>query len=427
MKDYYDRGTNSIAEARLISYVQKLNPNLIVLSICFGLVSKVKIILEKTGLLAERRLHRNLIATTNGKANELDPKQMELINLVADPDNINKNVVILGPEGSGKTLLGIEIVKLIVSKYIDKQNLSPQQSRKDIRVIFSACYNDDQPKQVALWKKQVQSIVERDEMKSLHKVKVVEIRAKKEKTPVAYNSVDNLIPNLIHRHREYKKTVIMIDELNPNFELSNWTIYHHMNCTDAQNVQIVFNLKYDFHDMKIRMTANPDDDRGYEEIGTARKFDDVLVFPLSKAQRCSNQIRNFVYYLLMHEFDDYCHKIKRFDHNEDSFNFEPKPIWIETKDAKSFIKSIPRYSHNGQSLFGNRAAEGETVLIYDPDTIESQVKSFCDNSSWTYVAKTEAVGIEFSRVIIYGLKEFHFEAFTRAVNQLIIVTTSSSW
>ena len=46
--------------------------------------------------------------------------------------------------------------------------------------------------------------------------------------------------------------------------------------------------------------------------------------------------------------------------------------------------------------------------------------------NWKYVSMTEAVGIEFSTVIIYGLKEFHFEAFTRALNQLIIVTTAKS-
>ena len=385
----------------------------------------MKNILEKKGLLARQRLERNLITATNGKIIELDREQVELIYQVAYPDNIDKNVVIQGPEGSGKTLLGMEIVKLIANNRVYTQNLTPPQSKKDIRLIFSACHNDNQPNEVNLWKKQIQKIVDRDDLKSLYEVKVEIIGTKMEETPQAYNNENNLILELLRRNNnfgEYEKTIIMIDELNPCFETSHWRVYDDFNCSGVKNVQIVFNIKYDFHDLKIRMKLNKNDAREYVDIDT-QLYENVLVGRLRKAHRCSNQIRNFVYYLLMHDFDNgNLHKFKSFDHDEPSFDSEMKPIWIDLPHWESFIASL---QHNrdreSQSLFEKPE---ETVLIYDPDTIDSTVKSECDNRGWKYVSKTEAVGIEFSTVIIYGLKEFHFEAFTRAVNQLIIVTTS---
>ena len=424
--------TKNLVEDSLVAYVRDLKPNLIVLSICYSQVSKIKKILEKTAVFAERRLERNIIAATNGKAIDLDKKQVELIYEVAKPENINKNVVIQGPEGSGKTLLGIEIVKLIANNYIYNENLSPDQAQEDIRVIFSACYN--QPEEVDLWRKQVENIVERDKMKSSYEVKVEPIKARLEQTPKAYYGDDNLILELIRRNNSYgnyKKTIILIDELNPGFESSDWSIFQHFKCMGVHNVQIVFNLKYDFHDMKIRMKRNENDQSDYEEINILL-LGNVLVGRLRKAHRCSNEIRNFVYYLLMHEFDDddNFHKFKSFNHDESSFDALKKPIWIDTIDADTFYTFVRRNGLNRRSLFEKNP--GKTfVLIYDPDTVElteekRKVKSICDSEDWKYSSKTEVVGSEFSTVIIYGLKEFHFEAFTRAINQLIIVTTAST-
>ena len=426
MKTCYLANSNDINEELLVSKVLDFKPNLIVLSICYSNVSKVKIILERRGVLAERRLERNLIYATNGNAIELDDKQVELFYEVAKPNFINKNVVIQGPEGSGKTLLGIEIVRLIAHNYIYTQHLSPMQSKKDLRVILSACFNEKHPRQVDLWKKQVESIV--NHAHSLYEVEVHTIRARTAQHPQAYNDHNNLILELLKKdtkYGEYKKTIIMIDELNPCFESETWSMYRDLKCRGINNVQIVFNLKYDFHDLKFRMESNANDARSYEDFDTIR-FDNVLVGRLHKAHRCSNEIRNFVHFLLMHAFDD-GYKFKYFDHDESTFSSK-RPVWIDIKDSKSFIASLNHNKGNRESLFehclGDGGTQSKTVLIYDPDTIDSEVKSICDSKRWECVSKTEAVGTEFSRVIIYGLKEFHFEAFTRAVNQLIIVTTS---
>ena len=378
--------------------------------------------LERSGLLAEQKLERNLIAATNGKIIDLDEKQVELIAKVADPGNINKNIVIQGPEGSGKTLLGIEIVKVLVNNYIYTKNLSPEQAKKDIRVIFSACYH--QPDEVKFLLTQVKPMMERG-LNCNVAFEPIDA-AKKEENPQAYNGDRNLILELIRKDRSYgnyEKTIILIDELSPGFETSHWEMYDCLKSKGVKDVQIVFNLKYDFHDMKVRRELNEDDERDYNEVDIL-PLKNVLVGRLQKAYRCSNEIRKLVYFLLMHDFgDDNFHQFKSFEHMHDVRYFDPdrKPIWIETIDAKSFFDFI---RHNRQSVLGERP--GETVLIYDPETIDSQAKSECDSIKWKYVSMTEAVGIEFSTVIIYGLREFHFEAFTRALNQLIIVTTSRS-
>ena len=187
--------TKNLVEDSLVAYVRDLKPNLIVLSICYSQVSKIKKILEKTAVFAERRLERNIIAATNGKAIDLDKKQVELIYEVAKPKNINKNVVVQGPEGSGKTLLGIEIVKLIVYNYIHAENLSPDQTKKDIRVIFSACFyqTEDVQDDVKLLVEQMESIVQ----KSLPCSGTFEdILSEKENNPIDYKKQ---ILNLIRR------------------------------------------------------------------------------------------------------------------------------------------------------------------------------------------------------------------------------------
>ena len=420
LKMYYHNDKEIIDETKLAKKVKLFKPHLVLFSICNSQVSKVKIILEKEGVLPEIRLRRNLIASTNERLIELDEKQVNFIYEVTKPENINKNVVIQGPEGSGKTLLGIEIVKILVSNYVFTENISPENIKKDIRVVLSATHYDfNKPEEVDVWKTQVNL---NHHMKSLYEVEVENVKARNMvRNPNDYNGDPNLILDIIKKNNSYgnfKKTFIMIDELNPGFESSDWETYKNFQCSGVNDVQIVFNLKYGFHDMKIRNDRNKNDTRDYNEIDI-QKFQDVLVGRLYKAHRCSNEIRNFVYYLLMHQFDDdEVHKFKSFHHDEPSFDGK-KPIWIGTSETALF-KDWVRH-HLRQLLSGKTVA-----LIYDPDTIEESIKPICETEKWKSYPMTEIVGTEFPVVIIYGLKNFHFEAFTRAVSQLIIVTTSAS-
>ena len=75
--------------------------------------------------------------------------------------------------------------------------------------------------------------------------------------------------------------------------------------------------------------------------------------------------------------------------------------------------------------------EADVILIYDPLTIKRSdtsgiIERYCRKQKWKSYSEDEIVGAEASTVIIFDPNQFHFEAFTRAINHLIIVTTSTS-
>ena len=140
VKDFFVADTLSINEDTLVKEVEKNKPNLYILSMCYSQVSLLKTILEKNGLLAKQRLERYLMTATNGNIVELQPDQKNIIDKVVRKDNISKNVVLSGPEGSGKTMIAKELIKVMVYNYVHTKNLTPQASKEKIRVIFAACF-----------------------------------------------------------------------------------------------------------------------------------------------------------------------------------------------------------------------------------------------------------------------------------------------
>jgi len=69
-------------------------------------------------------------------------------------------------------------------------------------------------------------------------------------------------------------------------------------------------------------------------------------------------------------------------------------------------------------------------VIFDAHNFVNQddvtkLRAFCHDMSWKCYEEGDIVGSEASTVIIYDLEELHFEAFTRAINNLIIITTNS--
>ena len=59
-------------------------------------------ILAKAGVLSKEKLERDLQLATKGKCISLDETQKELLRTVAEERNINKVIIVHGPEGSGK-------------------------------------------------------------------------------------------------------------------------------------------------------------------------------------------------------------------------------------------------------------------------------------------------------------------------------------
>ena len=80
--------------------------------------------------------------------------------------------------------------------------------------------------------------------------------------------------------------------------------------------------------------------------------------------------------------------------------------------------------------FGNNpntypASLESVMVIYDPDDDEFSLQplmKYCLGKKWPCHPYLSIVGSEASTVIIYNLKEFHFESFTRATTDLTIIT-----
>jgi len=144
--------------------------------------------------------------------------------------------------------------------------------------------------------------------------------------------------------QKYEKTILVIDELNPEFEITDWSVYK-----PGKRFQVIFCLKYAFDDQKIKSKRKTHDSLSAASVdgslgwNTSAKcvteHQHVIVGKLQKGHRCSNQIRQLVYYLLIHS-PDYERRFLLKDFNQGihhSFDAKYRPSWIELKNVHVFI------------------------------------------------------------------------------------------
>ena len=201
--------------------------------------------------------------------------------------------------------------------------------------------------------------------------------AKDVQNPKNYFSPGQQIQEIIKRVEEkqktrnqYKKNIIVIDELDPGFETADWSVYK-----PQRNFQVIFCLKYAFDNQKIKSkrkiqtassagagSGSNAEQQFIEEI-TPTPYDHVIFGKLQKGHRCSNQIRRLVYYLLIHSPDhEHGYKLKNFHQGLQYESFDAKycPSWIKKKSLNSFIT----------------AAKEENLHCGDPDGEASKVIPF---------------------------------------------------
>ena len=63
------------------------------------------------------------------------------------------------------------------------------------------------------------------------------------------------------------------------------------------------------------------------------------------------------------------------------------------------------------------------IIVYDSSRgFHAEIEKFCEDWNWKYVTRDKIRGSEASLVIIYDFVDFDFEVFTRAKNEIIIIT-----
>ena len=146
---FLNEETKEINEGALVSEIRSVNPRVIVMMICFSHFLDLKSLLERTGLFPELRINQDLNILSNGKILTMNAIQKEFIQTLAHADHVEKDVIVTGPVGSGKTLLGLEALNIKKSHYKKKYGISSSDCKNKLRIIIliGTAYEVNQLKQ----------------------------------------------------------------------------------------------------------------------------------------------------------------------------------------------------------------------------------------------------------------------------------------
>ena len=206
--------------------------------------------------------------------------------------------------------------------------------------------------------------------------------------------------------REEVHTIVLLDEVLPDFDLNQW---RHLQ--SDSNVEYVVAIRHTFSQSVFPNVQPLENVKRLENSNT-------LICVLDKRLRCSNEIIALVFYLMIHSKNS--SSLKSFEHSLDSFNGDV-PVWLDLEDVEDFINFAKNTYHDGS----NPVTAESVMVIYDPNdnqfSLQPLVK-YCLDKEWPCHPCTSIVGSEALTVILYNLKEFHFESFTRATTNLISIT-----
>ena len=138
--------------------------------------------------------------------------------------------------------------------------------------------------------------------------------------------------------------------------------------------------------------------------------DTTISCNLEKRQRSSQQILDLADYLQIHQ----PYSCPTFQMNSGKSFSSHIPLWIELSNPKAFF-----------DYFKDKFESDDLMLIWDkwkkPFNL-NDIEKFCEEKKWRCSEWVNAIGSEASATILYDLEEFHYESFTRAKTQLVIVT-----
>ena len=176
---------------------------------------------------------------TKGRSIALDPTQSKLLYCMAEPENITKTVVIHGPEGSGKSLLALEVVKMKLSHYLMEHDLAGMKIRNQTRVRVLLCGTYQGEDRVPHLLRQLLS--ESKDICDRCDLQVQPIKDLKMSSPKDF--CKSLRKVLEDSMKSYNKTIVMMDELFPGFTTDKWK-----DLQGIDGVDFVLALRHAFND-----------------------------------------------------------------------------------------------------------------------------------------------------------------------------------
>ena len=407
---------NQIQEEEFIAKVREIAPNIIAICICYSHLSHVHLILEKAGILAQARLERDFQMVTKGRCISLDETQKHLLYEMASPETITKTVLIQGPEGSGKSILGLEVMKMKLGHYLMEHNLTGKKIQRQNKIRIFLCGTYQGKYRVPLLLQQLRA--DSQDIMDRCVLKLKPIKNLKMSNPEEFlNSMKTMLNE--EDGESYPRTIVMLDELIPGFITHKWQDFKGIAGTD-----FVISFRHTFTDGLFYKDPIYRFSQRQREI-----FQDwgIFVSPntvlcnLRQSFRSSQEVLELVYYMLKHSpLGDQLYKEKSFIHQPYS-NPGKKPLWLQVPSLEAFID----YTNANQDL----KDVNDVMVIYEPDNIKDVIETLrehCLENNWKICPSNAVMGSEAQIIIIYDMKSIHFEALSRAVIQLIFVTTQDS-
>ena len=123
--------SKEIDEDALVSEIRSVDPQIVIMMICYSNFLDLKSLLERAGLFPTMRMNRDLNILSNGQILTMNDVQKDFIHTLTLEDHVEKDVIVTGPVGSGKTLLGLEAINIKKSHCKKKYGISSSNSKNN--------------------------------------------------------------------------------------------------------------------------------------------------------------------------------------------------------------------------------------------------------------------------------------------------------
>ena len=305
---YKNIDTKEIDEDAVLTKIQKISPQMVVMVICYSQCLEFRFLLEEKGIFSELRMNRDLCLTSKGKILTMNQTQKGFLQNLAKPENITKREVwIEGKAGSGKTLLGIEAIKMKLAHYIRIYGLNAIQAKEQLRVIIVINHNDGYILKDQL-KQELTSDIGAYSTLSIENAIIWE-----------GNSVEDMIEKRFD-YKTFMHTILMIDECL----VARYMDYQYKRVNQTLNIDYIYCAQY--FDLGTKYS---------EALKSQLETKNMLCCQLLDCQRSSQAIMNLTNYIARHTPN---YLMKDFPSTQ---SFEGSiPQWILLEDSKTFVDYV---------------------------------------------------------------------------------------